>query len=279
MTTIERLAMSLDPVQLARQCGLEPDAWQAQLLRSEGRHVILNCTRQAGKSTTTALLAVWTALFQPGLILLVSPSQRQSGELFRKVKEMLRTLGEASNEESALRLELPNGSRIVSLPGDPNTIRGYSKPQLVVIDEAAFIPDQLVAAVRPMLAVSRGRLVMLSTPFGQRGAFYEAWMNGGADWQRFSVTADQCSRIDKAWLASERRALGDHVFRSEYNCEFLSTVDSVFRYDDVQQMLSDEVTPLFAASATFFTHGEKPDVPSAQNGFLDDTVASLLAGA
>lgn len=271
MTPIERLAMALDPVQLARRCELEPDEWQANLLRSEGRQVILNCTRQAGKSTTTALLAVWTAIFRPGLILLVSPSQRQSGELFRKVKEMLKTLGEDMGEESMLRAELSNGSRIVSLPGDPNTIRGYSKPQLVIIDEAAFISDQLVAAVRPMLAVSRGRLVMLSTPFGQRGAFYEAWANGGADWQRFSVTADQCPRIDKAWLEAERRALGDHIFRSEYGCEFLSTIDSVFRYDDIQRLLSDDVAPLFSPHQ----HGEQPNVST----FLDDTIAPLLAGA
>jgi hypothetical protein len=245
MSPAKRLALALDPVQLARACGVEPDPWQRDLLRSSDRQVLLNCSRQSGKSTVTALLAAHTALFHPGLVLLLSPTQRQSGELFRKVKGLLTALGEPSEEESALRLELPNGARVVSLPGSQSTVRGYSKPALVVVDEAAFVADELIAAVRPMLAVSRGRFVMLSTPFGQRGAFFEAWENGGADWRRFKVTAYDCPRIDKEWLESERRQLGDYFFRSEYLCEFLGTVDSVFRYEDIRQMVSDKVEPLF----------------------------------
>lgn len=263
MTPAQRLAMRLDPVQLARLCELEPDEWQAELLRSEPRQTILCCSRQSGKSTVTALLAVWTAIFKPGLILLVSPSQRQSGELFRKVKDLLKTLGEAISEESALRLELTNGSRIVSLPGDANTIRGYSKPQLVIIDEAAFIGDDLIAAVRPMLAVSKGRIVMLSTPWGQRGAFYEAWRNGGEDWQRFQVTAYQCPRIDPQWLAAERRTLGDHFFRSEYLCEFLGTLNSVFRFEDIQKMVTNEVQPLFQLNDQNGDNNESKTITSA----------------
>lgn len=240
MTPSERLKMSLDPVRLARACGFEPDEWQAQLLRSNARQILLCCTRQAGKSTATALLSVWTAIFRPGLILLVSPSQRQSGELFRKVKELLKTLGETIGEESALRLELSNGSRIVSLPGDANTIRGYSKPQLVIIDEAAFIPDDLLAAVRPMLATTeQGHLILLSTPNGKRGAFYEAWEQGGDDWQRFKVTAEQCPRISSEFLARERRALPRHIFESEYLCEFHDSEFQLFRTDDIHSALRD----------------------------------------
>ncbi len=245
MTIAERFKMSLDAVRLAQAFGIEPDQWQAELLRSNAEQLLLCCTRQAGKSTITALLAVWTAIFDAGLILLVSPSQRQSGELFRKVKEMLKTVNEPIAEESALRLELVNGSRIVSLPDNQETIRGYSKPRLVVIDEAAFISDALISALRPMLAVGRGRLVMLSSPYGQRGAFYEAWTKGGDDWQRFKITAYDCPRIDKNWLEAERRQIGDYFFRSEYLCEFLGTIDSVFRYEDIDKMVSDEVKPLF----------------------------------
>lgn len=263
MKPSQRLAIALDPALIASACALTADPWQAALLRSTERQVILCCTRQAGKSTVTALLAVWTALFKPGLILLVSPSQRQSGELFRKIKDYLRATGETAAEESALRLELANGARIVSLPGTGDTIRGYSKPQLVIVDEAAFVEDSLLAAVRPMLAVSRGRLVLLSTPFGQRGSFYEAWEHGGTDWQRFKITAHECPRIDSAWLESERRQLGDYFFRSEYLCEFLGTLDSVFRVEDVQRAFTTNVKPLFSLS------GE---------GVLDDTQSIIKRG-
>src|SRR5499426_2764258 len=176
MATLARdLARALDPVLFARRAGLEPDAWQASLLRSAGRQLILNCSRQSGKSTVSSLLALHEALYRPpALVLLLSPSLRQSQELFRKVKDALAALGPdapALAEESALRLEWANGSRIVCLPGKEQTIRGFSGVSLLVVDEASRVPDELYYAVRPMLAVSGGRIVLLSTTFGRRGHF------------------------------------------------------------------------------------------------------------
>ena len=126
-------------------------------------------------------------------------------------------------------------------------MRGYSAPALIVEDEASFVDDSLYAAVRPMLAVSAGRLILMSTPFGKRGHFFEAWKDGGPEWLRINVTALDCPRITEAFLEQERNALGDLWFRQEYGCEFLETVDQVFRYDDIDRALSDEVQPLFGA--------------------------------
>src|SRR5262249_36509381 len=159
---------------------------------------LLLCSRQCGKSQTAAGLALHTALLRPGsLVLLLSPSLRQSGELFRdKVKRLYGALGRpvATVQESALSMELANGSPIVSLPGEEGSIRGYSRVALLVIDEAARVDDALYNSVRPMLAVSRGRLVALSTPFGRRGWFWEAW-SGAEPWQRVKITAPECPRI------------------------------------------------------------------------------------
>ena len=170
------LVLALDPVELAREAGLEPDTWQARALRSREPRILLNCSRQAGKSTVTAALAVHTTLYEPGaLALLLSPSLRQSQELFRKALDIYNGLKDPVplESESALRLELKNGSRIVSLPGKQQTVRGFSGVTLLAVDEAAQVPDDLYFAVRPMLAVSGGRLVALSTPFGNRGWWYE----------------------------------------------------------------------------------------------------------
>jgi hypothetical protein len=120
----------------------------------------------------------------------------------------------------------------------------YSSVALLVIDEASRVDDALYGAMRPMLAVSRGRLLALSTPFGRRGWFYEAWQGGG-DWERVRVTAEQCPRIAADFLAGERQALGERWFRQEYLCSFEDAGDAVFAYGDVQAALSDEVTPLF----------------------------------
>jgi hypothetical protein len=236
-----------DPAQLMTLARFSPDVWQQQLLRSQANQILLLCSRQAGKSTIAAGLAVRTALLQPrSLVLILSPSTRQSGELFRKAKDIFNALGRpmAISAESALRLELANGSRIVSLPGKEGTVRGFSDVTLLLIDEAARVSDALYYSVRPMLAVSRGKLVALSTPFGKRGWFHAEW-TGGGQWERVEIKADQCSRISPQFLAEERRALGDRFYRQEYATSFEDVVDAVFAYADIQAALSDDVKPLF----------------------------------
>jgi Terminase large subunit, T4likevirus-type, N-terminal len=237
------------PAQLMARAGLAPDAWQERLLQSPAARLLLLCSRQAGKSAVAAALALRVALLTPrSPVLLLSPSLRQSGELFRKVMDLFDALGRpvAVRAASALRLELVNGSRVVSLPGDEATVRGFSGVALLVIDEAARVDDALYYSVRPMLAVSQGRLVALSTPFGKRGWFHQEWYGSG-NWQRVKVTAEECPRIPAAFLAEERQALGERWYRQEYLCSFEDCVDAVFAYADIQAALSDQVQPLFVS--------------------------------
>jgi hypothetical protein len=242
------LARALDPVIFAEAAGITPDPWQADVLRSPARQLLLNCCRQSGKSTVTAALAVHTAVYRPGsLVMLFAPSQRQSLELFRKVAGFYRVAGTVDPEaESAQRLELPNGSRLVALPGNPETVRGFSAPSLVIVDEAAFTTNELAFAVRPMLATSPGgRFVAMSTPFGRRGWFHDAWSDGGDDWQRIRITAHECPRITPDFLDSERRNLPPHRFASEYECAFVDTDDAVFPSDLVAAAIRADLPALF----------------------------------
>jgi hypothetical protein len=117
-------------------------------------------------------------------------------------------------------LRLVHGSRSICLPCREDTIRGYSSIRLLVIDEAARVPDDLYKAVSPMLAVSGGRLICLSTPYGKRGFFWDAWANGGDDWARIEVAADRIPRISAEFLEKEKRCLGESWFRQEYFCSF-----------------------------------------------------------
>ena len=237
------LAFALDPVRVAVEMGLPPDPWQMRFLRSPDRRILLNCSRQSGKSTVTALLAAHTALYDPGaLVLLLSPTQRQSHELFRKALDAYRAIPTAVPvvQESALRLELENGSRIVSLPGKEETVRGYSGVRLLAVDEAARVPDPLYYSVRPMLAVSGGRLVALSTPFGTRGWWYEAWRST-EPWERFEVPAAECPRITREFLDEERRTMGEWWYAQEYECEFLDAETQPFGREDVERAFEEEV--------------------------------------
>ncbi len=141
---------------IREKLGFEADEAQSRLLASKSRRGIVNCTRQWGKSTTVAAKAVHEAYTKPGsLTLVVSPgpegTPRQSGEFVRKAAEFLwrlkiRRKGDGDNEIS---LALPNGSRIIGLPGTEATVRGFSAVSLLLVDEASRVEDDLYLAVRP----------------------------------------------------------------------------------------------------------------------------------
>jgi Terminase large subunit, T4likevirus-type, N-terminal len=196
-----------------------------------------------------AILALHQALGTPSsLVLVLAPAERQAKELFSKVAEAYRTLGHiiAADSYRKLGMELANGSRVEALPGTEKTVRGFSGVDLLIVDEAARVADELYFAVRPMLAVSGGRLLMLSTPFGKRGVFYSEWTEGASSaWECYLVTAAECPRIPSAFLAEEREALGEWWYAQEYECRFMEAVDSVFTSELIQAALSDEVRPLF----------------------------------
>jgi hypothetical protein len=243
--------------------GMIPDEWQLRLMTSHTTRALLNTSRQSGKSTVVAAISLEQALTQPGsTTLLVSASQRQSAELLAKVRAFAMQQAEPINLEqlSVLSMRLANGSRIVSLPGRAEVIRGYTA-DLLVLDEASWITDSLYESVRPMLAVSGGRLIALSTPFGRRGWFYNAWTSP-EKWTRVRVTAYECPRISEEFLAEERRSLPANVFAAEYLCEFSDTLDAVFSSEDVTGALDDSVAPLF---------GPTPSTPA------DDNVVPLFA--
>jgi hypothetical protein len=237
------LIQLLDPVRFARAAlQFEPDQWQADALRTAAKKLILNCCRQSGKSTVAAILATHRILFIPGsLVLLISPSQRQSGELFKKALDQLNKLPDQPRrvEDNKLSITLDSGSRLVSLPGSESTIRGFSGPNLVIFDEAARVPDELYFAVRPMLAVSGGQLILLSTPAGKRGFFFREWSEGEA--QKVLTTAESCPRITPAFLAEEYKTLGDFWFKQEYSCEFVESVDHIFTFGQVSQAIDDRL--------------------------------------
>ena len=244
-------AVTEDRLEFAQSLGIVPDLWQERLLQSAARRVLLNCARQSGKSTMAATLALHQALSSPSsLVLVLAPAERQAKELFSKAAEAYRRLGHVIPADSyrKLGMELSNGSRIEALPGSERTVRGFSGAALLIVDEASRVADELYYAIRPMLAVSGGRLMMLSTPYGKRGVFFEEW-TGGEGWDRYQVTAEECPRIPPAFLEEERAALPSWVYRQEYECSFEETEDQVFTTDMVDASVSADVEPLFRGAA------------------------------
>lgn len=260
LTRLERLAASrrtdprtlaairTDPAAVFTRAGMTPDPWQRDLLRGSWTRALAVTGRQNGKSTTAAGCCI-PPLTHPGaLVLIVSPTLRQSVETYRKAVALYDRLGRPIpvRRLNATFLELANGARLIALPGDEKTIRGFSDPALVVVDEAARTPDAILTAVRPMLGVSGGKLLAVSTPWGARGWFHREWTEG--DWHRVRVTSADCPRLTPGFLDDERRALGDVWFRQEHLCSFEADVNAVFAREDILAAGVDEPPLLHTAA-------------------------------
>ncbi len=239
---------AVDPVvYAANQLGFVADDWQARFLRSTAPEISVCCSRQSGKSTTAAVKAVHVAKHKPdGLVLIISPTQRQSGLLLRKARGLLRKNEEDRelSADSATTIELPNRALIVSLPGNDDSIRGYSSPDLIIEDEAAFVTEATHDALVPMLAVSQGQLCLLSTPQGRQGHFFQAHAGDDTDYERITVTAFDCKRIPRDWLEKQRRK-NPARFGREFMCQFLESDSQFFTYAEIEALFDTDLRPLF----------------------------------
>lgn len=219
-----------------------PDPWQKDVLARRQDDHLLNCSRQSGKTTVVAAQCVDAALTCGSFCLVISASQRQSIEFMERVWACYyrMPLVALSEEPKKSEMRLVNGARVLALPCSEATARGFSAVDRLVFDEASRIPDQIFGALRPMLAVSHGRMTVLSTPYGKRGFFWQEWTQG-TGWNRKLVPWTQCPRISPEFIEDERRKHGDAWVEQEYNCEFINAVSSVFDPDDFAVLVDESM--------------------------------------
>lgn len=225
------------------QLGFIPDTHQAKIFDPSIKRGLLCCTRQFGKSTSLAALAVHRAVTDPGsLTLILAPVRAQSSEFLHKVSTFLQKqkIPVKKHPDHAFSLVLPNGSRLIALANAENHVRCFTA-SLVIIEEAARVDDGAIAAIRPALAISGGTLWMISTPNGRRGAFYRAWTSTH-DWFRLRVTAAECPRISEPFLNRESRELGERFVQQDYFCNFLDPDGYVFDTRLIEAAIAD-LTP------------------------------------
>lgn len=223
--------------------GIKPDPWQAAFLKDTSKRILLLCSRQSGKSTTSATKALHRAVFTENvLILIISNVLRQAQETFVKLKNGLAFVKNhcGISYETQTMLKLTNGSRILCLPGTEDKIRGFSSVSLLLIDEAARVEDGLYYSIRPMLIHSKGDLVAMSTPFGKRGWFHDAWFGDAEPWSKTKITGYDCPRMTAVELAIERAAMGDWQFEQEYLCVFRDAISKIFSHELFIKSLTSE---------------------------------------
>ena len=203
MTEVERVALTQalylrDRVCYAYSVGFEPFEWQKRFLRDPAPWKLLLCGRQSGKSTVISLATCHKAKYRPGsLSVVIAPDKNQSGLDMDKIRSFLRrdpTYPDVVKDNDD-ELRLDNGSSIRVVTATDRGARGYSAPDVVIFDEAAQIPDDVLGAALPMVTHSAPgyEVVYLSTPHGQSGGFYHA--AAGADggdamqWHRYMVVS------------------------------------------------------------------------------------------
>ena len=223
------------PAGWAAAMGLEVDEQFRLILDETIRRGILMCCRQFGKTTAIAVkVAHFAAGHADATVIAAAPSSRQSEELLAKIAWVLRRFVPGGSYSQS-RIDLPNGARILALPHQPETIRGFA-PQLVVIDEAAYVDDGMWDAIFPMLntAPGGGYLWLMSTPSQPTGFFHRLWASDSLTWTRVKVTALECSRITSSMLEEARQSMPEVDFAREYLCEFSQAVTAAFEQPMVQ---------------------------------------------
>lgn len=149
--------------------------------------------------------------------------------MFRKVRAYLQHPLVASEvvSESQTMIVLKNGSEIHALPGNnPDTVRGFS-PTLLIIDEAAFVKDEVYIAIEPSLAATNGQLILISTPYGKRGRFYESF-DPDSGFETYVVPSRESPLITDEFLLARQRELTELEFNQEYLGEFMEEMDTYF---------------------------------------------------
>lgn len=216
-----RKPMPVSPIveTFTKASGHAPMPWQVGML-GETRDTLLLKGRQVGATETASALTIDTARRKPGSTsVIISPSQRQSSEVTVRARLGLWQLGETLRQDSASLLRLANGSRIVSLPGSARGIRGYAA-DLAILDEAAWLSAETVAAARPLTAATGGRMIIQSTPGSPVGPFYELATNPPEGWAFLRVRSDEVPTISPEFLERERREMSPDLYRQEYEAEF-----------------------------------------------------------
>ncbi len=297
---IETLAATLDPSEYIAGIGVEPFEWQHEALDPGCKRLILMCARQSGKSTVVAGKVTNKAKYvRDGLNIITSPTEKQSKETMLKVDEYIRKDPELLNslkKDSTFEKEFNNGSRIIALPGTETSVRGYSAPMTIVMDEASRMLDPTYKALRPMMTGNTdGELILLSTPFGKRGFFYKEWTKNPIwkkilvkprwdlvndetweelmpedvfrkFWATKGVSAYYSPRHSVEWLYEELISLGPIDCRREYNCEFIEDEENMFAMSLIESAYNTDIK-------TYYTEEDDYSDQVKVADFLNDLFA------
>lgn len=207
----------------------------------KGSHYIytLKSSRQKGKSYTLTSLILYYSFNYSGTSVILSPTLSQSRKLFEDIVKMMRGIGIDKSNETLLTIKFSNGSQILFKSAEQrDNLRGFTVSNLLLIDEGAYIPDDIYDTILPLCDVHKAQIVVASTPRMRQGRFYEYW-NAGLDPTRKRFKSftyedyDTTEVLDNETLEDYRRMLPKNQFMTEYLGLFVDDGGGVFTdYED-----------------------------------------------
>jgi hypothetical protein len=231
---------------------MELDPWQKTILESD-TDIVVRSGRQVGKSTIIAKKAADYALKNSEkTILIIASVERQAYLLFEKVLNEIwehnyKSICKGKDRPTKHKIQLTNGSTIYCMPTGMSGygIRGYTV-DLLIADEAAFIPEAVWTAVTPMLSVTGGKKILISTPFGKGGYFYDCFNDD--NYTKFHISSEDCERIPKEFLERERKRMTKLQFAQEYLGEFVDELRQYFPTELIQKICILQTAPTISGN-------------------------------
>lgn len=229
-------------------CGAELWPHQADVAKSEARYRVILAGRRAGKSRLLAVLALFAAFRQPGAsVVVVSVGEVASLRVLADVAALCRAplLAGSVTDELKATITLSNGSTIASFPASMRQIRGIGA-DLLVIDEAAFVPRDIWSAAFPAVAdrVRAGaRVILASTPWPLADSWFREWHQRGADGDPLVTSWHWPSsvnpRIGDAELADMRAGMSAEEYEREIEARWTSEQGAYFSADELESATAD----------------------------------------
>lgn len=229
--------------------------YQKKVILDNSKVKILNFSRQIGKSWTAAYLATQKCLMkQNGLVIYLSTGQRAADESLKTCKKFgdaIKVLsdGKITYDSTASCITYSNGSRIMTLPGKPESCRGWTV-DLLVCDEMAFWqqPDECWQAIVPALlnkiAGGDKEIIICSTPLGKNSLFFDLCQRAKVenDWKYFEVSIHDAIKdglnVD---LEQLHKLIPDPIqFSIEFECSFADSSND-FLSPNLLQFYNDDV--------------------------------------
>lgn len=216
------------------------ESWQqpvyddVHIARHSGNVFVVKSKRQIGKSCLASILLIEYALVQKCISVVVEPTQAQSRRIYKQILDMMQPTGLIKTANSQLLImEFTNGSEILFKSAEQrDALRGFTVSGLLVIDEAAFIQDQIFEILYPTCDANNAPILVISTPLFCSGEFYRLYTRGmrknphtkSYNWSEY----DTSKYLSPEKLQHYKETISPLKFKSEYLGEFISEGSYIF---------------------------------------------------